>query len=81
MANAGPNTQGRLFFICHGPGAERLPKNYTIFGRVTEGLDVLDAVASVPVQTGAGSERSSPIDPPIIETVEIAEQDAPVGGG
>ena len=33
MANAGPNTQGSQFFICDGAGAERLPKNYTIFGR------------------------------------------------
>ena len=50
MANAGPNTQGSQFFICHGPRAERLPKNYSIFGKVTAGLEVLDAIAGVPVQ-------------------------------
>ena len=50
MANAGPNTQGSQFFICHGPGAERLPKNYSIFGKVTGGIDVLDKIASVPVR-------------------------------
>src|SRR5215217_6636921 len=52
MANAGPNTQGSQFFICHGSGAERLPKAYTIFGRVTEGQDVLDKIASVPCKPG-----------------------------
>lgn len=73
MANAGPNTQGSQFFICHGPGAERLPKNYTIFGRVTEGLDVLDKIASVPVRPGPSGENSSPVDPPRIESIDIAE--------
>lgn len=73
MANAGPNTQGSQFFICHGTGAERLPKNYTIFGRVTDGLDVLDQIAAVQVQRGASGEQSAPVDPPKIESVEITE--------
>jgi cyclophilin family peptidyl-prolyl cis-trans isomerase len=73
MANAGPNTQGSQFFICHGTGAERLPKAYTIFGRVTEGQDVLDKIATVPVRPGPGGENSSPVDPQTIESVEIAE--------
>jgi len=71
MANAGPNTQGSQFFICHGSGAERLPKAYTIFGRVTEGQDVLDKIASVPCKPGG--EGSSPVDPPTIESIEITE--------
>jgi cyclophilin family peptidyl-prolyl cis-trans isomerase len=73
MANAGPNTQGSQFFICHGTGAERLPKAYTIFGRVTGGQDVLDKIATVPVRPGAGGESSSPVDPPKIESIEITE--------
>jgi peptidylprolyl isomerase len=73
MANAGPNTQGSQFFICHGPGAARLPKAYTIFGRVTDGLDVLEKIANVPVQRGRSGEASSPVDPPKIESIEIAE--------
>src|SRR4051794_6907069 len=64
MANAAPTTQGSHFFICHGPGAERLPKKYTIFGKVTAGLDVLDAIATVPVKVGPSGENSSPVDPP-----------------
>jgi len=73
MANAGPNTQGSQFFICHGAGASHLPKAYTIFGRVTEGQDVLDKIANVPVRPGAGGENSSPVDPPKIESIEITE--------
>ena len=46
MANAGPNTNGSQFFIMHAD--YRLPKNYTIFGLVTKGLDVVDAIATAP---------------------------------
>jgi len=77
MANAGPNTQGSQFFICHGPNAERLPKNYTIFGKVTPGMDVLDAIASVPVKAGPGGEMSSPIEPPVIETIVMLDPAPP----
>jgi cyclophilin family peptidyl-prolyl cis-trans isomerase len=44
MANAGPNTNGSQFFIMHVDYP--LPPNYTIFGRVTEGQDVVDKIAS-----------------------------------
>jgi cyclophilin family peptidyl-prolyl cis-trans isomerase len=44
MANAGPNTNGSQFFIMHSDYP--LPPSYTIFGRVTEGLDVVDAIAT-----------------------------------
>src|SRR5256885_3989930 len=44
MANAGPNTNGSQFFIMHVDYP--LPPNYTIFGRVTEGQDVVDAIAT-----------------------------------
>jgi cyclophilin family peptidyl-prolyl cis-trans isomerase len=47
MANAGPNTNGSQFFIMHADYP--LPHNYTIFGRVTAGIEVVDAIASVPV--------------------------------
>ena len=73
MANAGPNTQGSQFFICHGPRAESLPKRYSIFWKVTAGLDVLDKIASVPVRPSPSGENSAPVDPPKIETVQIGE--------
>src|ERR1700694_796350 len=44
MANAGPNTNGSQFFIMHVDYS--LPPNYAIFGRVTEGQDVVNAIAS-----------------------------------
>ncbi|HEX8653243.1 MAG TPA: peptidylprolyl isomerase [Pyrinomonadaceae bacterium] len=44
MANAGPNTNGSQFFIMHVDYP--LPPSYTIFGRVTEGQDVVDKIAS-----------------------------------
>ena len=66
MANSGPNTNGSQFFIVHQDSLE-LPKDYTIFGKVTEGLDVLDAIANTPVTTGPGS-----IDPvPTLPTEDV----------
>jgi cyclophilin family peptidyl-prolyl cis-trans isomerase len=44
MANAGPNTNGSQFFIMHADYP--LPPSYTIFGRVTEGQEVVDAIAT-----------------------------------
>lgn len=70
MANAGPNTNGSQFFIMHADYA--LPTNYTIFGKVTEGLDVVDKIAESPtVQSGEGS---SPIKPVVVKSIEIIEQ-------
>jgi cyclophilin family peptidyl-prolyl cis-trans isomerase len=48
MANSGPNTNGSQFFICHQDLVGKLPKNYTIFGQVTKGLDVVDKIANAP---------------------------------
>lgn len=52
MANSGPNTNGSQFFIMHADYP--LPHNYTIFGKVVKGLDVVDAIATTPVD---GSDR------------------------
>jgi cyclophilin family peptidyl-prolyl cis-trans isomerase len=48
MANAGPNTNGSQFFICTDDLTGKLPKNYTLFGIVTKGLDVVDKISLVP---------------------------------
>jgi cyclophilin family peptidyl-prolyl cis-trans isomerase len=69
MANAGPNTNGSQFFICLADLAGKLPKNYTIFGQVTKGLDVVDAIAAEP--TGP---KDLPRDPVAMETVTIVEE-------
>lgn len=69
MANAGPNTNGSQFFIMHADYP--LPKNYTIFGRVTAGMDVVDKIAESQVTMSASGERSKPITPTVVNTVEI----------
>ena len=74
MANSGPNTNGSQFFIIHKDYA--LPKSYNIFGRMTEGFEVLDAIATTTV---GGSQRSDPLEPQVIQTVEIEEL-TPGGG-
>jgi cyclophilin family peptidyl-prolyl cis-trans isomerase len=69
MANAGPDTNGSQFFIMHRD--YDLPPNYVIFGRVTSGLAVVDAIATMPTTMGPGGERSRPMMPPVIRTITI----------
>jgi cyclophilin family peptidyl-prolyl cis-trans isomerase len=73
MANAGPNTNGSQFFIVLEDLRGRLPKNYTIFGKVTGGDDVVTSIASVPTSRGASGEQSSPVEPVTLNSVTIAE--------
>ena len=72
MANAGPNTNGSQFFIVHGDDAG-LPPNYTIFGKLTGGEDVLESLANAEVSRGGGGENSRPTEKLEIQTVEITE--------
>ena len=44
MANAGPNTNGSQFFLISGPSGVSLPPQYSLFGQIVKGLDVLDAM-------------------------------------
>jgi len=52
MANAGPNTNGSQFFLVSGASGVGLPPHYSLFGQITEGLDVLDAMQGVAVDRG-----------------------------
>src|SRR5438270_13308856 len=72
MANAGRNTNGSQFFIVHQ--AARLQPNYSIFGQVTRGLDVVDAIANVAVRQGRSGERSTPTEEVRIDKVTIHEE-------
>ena len=67
MANAGPNTNGSQFFICLADLAGSLPRKYTIFGQVTKGMDVVDAIAAG--RTGA---QDRPLEPVKIRAVTVA---------
>lgn len=73
MANAGPNTNGSQFFIVLEDLRGRLPKNYTIFGRVTDGMDVVDAIANTPTSVGRSGEKSTPDEPITLESVTVTE--------
>jgi peptidyl-prolyl cis-trans isomerase A (cyclophilin A) len=65
MANAGPDTNGSQFFIMVGNHA-RLDGSYSIFGEVTEGMDVVDAISKV--RTGP---NDRPIEDVVMKTVRI----------
>jgi len=62
MANAGPNTNGSQFFVMHQDYP--LPPSYVIFGKVTRGMEVVDAMAGTPTDMGSDGNRSQPIIPP-----------------
>jgi cyclophilin family peptidyl-prolyl cis-trans isomerase len=68
MANAGPNTNGSQFFIVHQDLTGRLPKSYTLFGQVTKGMDVVDAIVSAPRNA-----RDLPNDPVAITGITVRE--------
>jgi peptidylprolyl isomerase len=69
MANAGPNTNGSQFFVVSGPSGVRLPPQYSLFGKVVKGLDVLSQMESVP--TGP---RDKPQQDLVIRSVTITEE-------
>ncbi len=68
MANAGPNTNGSQFFICLADLGGNLPKNYTIFGQVTKGMDVVDQIAAG--KTGA---QDRPVEPVKIQSANVSD--------
>ncbi len=74
MANAGPNTQGSQFFIMHGNYSGRLPKNYSIFGKVIDGMDTVDKIANTPVTTSRSGEPSQPTRDVVINSIAIEER-------
>ena len=73
MANSGPNTNGSQFFIVYGD--VELPPQYTPFGTVTRGLDILDKVAKKGVIQGpSGDGTGAPKEPVIIKDVTITSK-------
>lgn len=70
MANAGPNTNGSQFFLISGRSGVGLPPQYSLFGKIVKGLDVLEEMQSVP--TGGGDR---PVTDVVIHSVTITEHD------
>ncbi len=68
MANAGPNTNGSQFFIVTIGAAEWLDGKHTVFGQVTDGMDIVDAIEGTHTDG-----RDRPVEPMGIQTIAITE--------
>ena len=69
MANAGANTNGSQFFIVTGSSGENLPDQYSRFGTVSEGFEVVQAIEAA----ASGDAAGTPVEDIIISTVTITE--------
>ena len=66
MANAGPGTNGSQFFIVTADACTWLDGKHTVFGRITSGQDVADAISQV-----ERDDRDRPLEPVILESVQL----------
>jgi len=69
MANSGPNTNGSQFFLVYEDST--LPPDYTVFGTMTSGLDVIQGIAAKGI-TGSGN-ATKPVEPVTISTVTVSD--------
>lgn len=75
MANSGANTNGSQFFIMTGDYSNgKLPKNYTVFGKVESGMDVIAKIAATPVSDNGQGEKSKPDQKVTIKKISIEEK-------
>jgi cyclophilin family peptidyl-prolyl cis-trans isomerase len=79
MANGGPDTGGSQFFLIDGPNGHNLDlqPSYTIFGHVTEGMDVLKTIGAIPVKDPSSIQTQTPLEAIYIDKVTIETAKAP----
>jgi peptidyl-prolyl cis-trans isomerase B (cyclophilin B) len=65
-----PDSAGSQFFICHG-NASFLDKQYTAFGKMIDGDDVLAKLGDTPTKQGGGGEKSRPVERVSVESIKI----------
>jgi cyclophilin family peptidyl-prolyl cis-trans isomerase len=70
MANAGPDTNGSQFFVISGKSGVQLPPQYSLFGKVVKGLEIVDEMQRVP--TGGGDRPKTDV---VINSVTITVAD------
>jgi peptidyl-prolyl cis-trans isomerase B (cyclophilin B) len=68
--SSSPDSAGCQFFVCNG-NARFLDKQYTAFGKVIAGDDVLEKISNLPTTHGGGGEKSTPIDRVEVESIRI----------
>jgi peptidyl-prolyl cis-trans isomerase B (cyclophilin B) len=68
--SANPDSAGSQFFICHGE-AKFLDRQYTAFGELVKGEDVLERIAGVPTKASGGGEKSTPIERVELKSVKL----------
>jgi len=68
--SSNPDSAGSQFFLCHGE-ARFLDKQYTAFGEIVKGDEILEQIASVPTKSGGGGEKSTPIERVALESVTL----------
>lgn len=73
MANSGANTNGSQFFIMHQDNTN-MEKNYVIFGKVVEGIEVVDKIAEMAVEDNGQGEQSRPKEKVTINKVILGSQ-------
>ncbi len=71
MANAGPDTNTSQFFILLDDATSWMPHNYTIFGKVSAGQDVVDKIGAVPVTPVMSADDGTPKTPVVIAKASI----------
>ena len=72
MANKGPNTNSSQFFIML-QDIPRMPKNYTIFGKVVKGMDVVDKIGEAEIIPQMGATDGKPKEDIVMKTVTVSK--------